>query len=213
MLTIVVVGFFVLLFLGVPIAYSMGIASVIAMLVEGSLSGMVMCQKVFSTVDSFSMMAIPFFMLGGALMNACSITNKLINFAQALVGHIRGGLAQTVTLTGMLMAGISGSGNADAAALGSIMLPMMDEDGYDDGFSVACISAASALAPIIPPSIIMVIYSGITNMSIARLFMAGILPGILCGLSFMLWINYYAKKRGMVATERKSIKYIMNTRD
>ena len=208
MLIKVVVAFFILLFLGVPIAYSMGIASVFAMLTEGSLSGMVMCQKVFSTLDSFSMMAIPFFMLAGALMNACNITNKLIDFANAVVGHIRGGLAQVVTLTGMLMAGISGSGNADASALGGIMLPMMEADGYDDGFSVACISAASALAPVIPPSIIMVIYSGITNMSIARLFMAGIIPGIIIGVSWMIYINFHAKSLGMKARPRKTWKEI-----
>ena len=177
MIAIVLIAFAVLLVLGMPIAFVMGVSSMFALLSNPQLPGLVIAQKIFTTVDSFSLMAIPFFMLAGHLMNEAGITKILVKFSHSLVGHIRGGLAQSTVLAGMLMAGISGSANADASAIGGLMVPTLKEDGYDDGFSVSLVAATAALGPIIPPSIMMIIYSSITNISVAKLFLAGFVPG------------------------------------
>ena len=212
MLSIVLGIFFFLLFIGAPIAYTMGITSVIYIIMHPSVSGMVVAQKVYTSLDSFSLMAIPFFMFAGDIMNESGITEKLVRFSSALVGHIRGGLPQTVVLTGTLMAGISGSGNADATAIGGMMLPMLKEEGYEEGFAVSVVAAAAALGPIIPPSIIMVIYANVTNLPIGRMFLGGIVPGILIALFYMIYINHYCKKHGHEATKsRASLKEIIHT--
>jgi tripartite ATP-independent transporter DctM subunit len=196
MLLILIIAFVIFLFVGMPLAFVMGVSSVLSLLSNPDIPGLVMAQKIFTTSDSFTLMAIPFFMLAGHLMDQANITELLAQFANTLVGHIRGGLAHTVVLVGMLMAGISGSANADASAIGSLMVPTLKKAGYNEGFTVAVVSAAAALGPIIPPSIMMIIYASITNISIAELFLAGFAPGILCGIGFMVWSYIYAKKHG-----------------
>ena len=130
-------------------------------------------------VDSFTLLAIPFFIIAGELMNGCGITERIVNFSKSLVGHIRRGLAHVTIVSNMFFSGISGSATADASALGSMMIPAMRKNGFDADYAVGVNASASAMEPIIPPSILMVIYGSIANVSIAQLFMGGFIPGLL----------------------------------
>ncbi len=201
-LTTIAISFLVMLFLGFPIAMATAIAGVVGLIIDPSLPSLVMAQKIFSATDSFALMAIPFFMLGGQLMEVTGITDELVKFAKSIVGHIRGGLAHTVIVSGVLMAGISGSQNADAAAIGAITLPALKRDGYDGGFAVSVVAAAGGLGPIIPPSIIMVIYCTTAgNLSIGRMFMAGVLPGLILAFGYMAIAYVYALRHNMHPTK------------
>jgi len=211
MLILVFAVFFLLLLLGCPIHVSMGISTVAWLVFAGEAPGFILASKMYAQHDSFSLMAIPFFMLAGQIMETTGITEKIINFANSLVGHIRGGLAHTATLTGMIMAGVSGSANADGAAIGSVMLPSLKKSGYEDGQAVAIIAAAGSLGPIIPPSIFMIILCNATGTNVSNLFMAGIIPGIMMGLGFML-INYiYAKRHNIPVTPFKGFGFVWTT--
>ena len=201
MLALLFILFLVLLFVGMPVAYAMSLSAVVTLFMDASLPGIVIPQKLFTAMDSFSLMAIPFFMLAGTLMEKCGITKRLVDFARSLVGHFTGGLGHTTIVTGILMAGVSGSANADTAALASILVPALKEEGYDEGYSCALVSGCGALGPVIPPSIMMVIYSGVTSISIGLLFLAGFLPGLLIGLGYMLVNFFYAKKHGIPRTK------------
>ena len=208
MLVLILVSFFIMLFLNFPVAIAMGAASVLGLVVNGDLSGIVMAQKIYTATDSFSLMAIPFFMLAGQLMEATGITDSIVSFAKNLVGHIRGGLAHTTIVSGMLMAGISGSAYADASAIGAIMLPTMNKSGFSRGFSVSVVSAAAGLGPIIPPSIVMIIYAGIASMSVGDLFLAGYAPGIILGLGYMVISFIYATRHQLASTRFAGLKAI-----
>ena len=200
-LAVVCISFLICLLLGFPVAIAMGIGGVAGLLAEGSLPAVVMGQKVFSATDSFALLAIPFFMLCGQLMEFTGVTDDLLNLSKALVGHVRGGLACTITVAGALMASITGSQNASAAAIGSISIGAMKKDGYEDGFSVAVIASSGGLGPIIPPSIIMVIYCTTAgNVSVGEMFMAGVVPGILLALGYCIIANIYARRRNMART-------------
>ena len=201
MLIILFALFLVLLFMGMPVAYAMSISAVITLLFDPSLPGLIIPQKMFTAMDSFSLMAIPFFMLAGSLMEQCGITKKLVDFARSLVGHFTGGLGHATIVTGVLMAGVSGSANADTAAIASILVPALKDEGYDDGYACAMVSGCGALGPVIPPSIMMVIYSGVTSIAIGALFMAGFLPGLLIGAGYMLVNWLYAKRTGIPRTK------------
>ena len=193
--------FFLLLFIGMPVAYGMVISAVVTLFFDPSLTGIIIPQKLFTGMDSFSLMAVPFFMLAGTLMEKSGITDILVNWAKSLVGHFKGGLGHATIVTGVVMAGVSGSANADTSALASILVPIMRKDGYDDGYSCALVSSCGALGPVIPPSIMMVLYSGVTSIAIGKLFMAGIMPGILLAVSFcvMHGIRYgHVEKRASV---------------
>ena len=207
MLAILIILFFAFLALGMPIALVMGASSAITFMVSG-IDPMVMAQRTFTATNSFALMAIPLFMLAGNLMERVGITEEIIDFCDKCVGHIRGGLAQTTCLTGILMAAMCGSNNASASAIGSMMIPGLRKEGYDDGFSCSLIAAAGNLGPIIPPSIIMIIYASATNMPINRLFMSGAVPGILMGVGFMIYCNVHAKKIGMEPKKRATAKEV-----
>lgn len=189
--------FFVLIFFGAPIAIAMGVSSITWLFLNPNLPSLVMAQKMFTATDSFSLMAIPFFMLSGQLMERTGITEDIVVFARSVVGHIRGGLAHTTVLSGMLMAGVSGSANADASAIGSIMLPALRKNGYEDGFSVSVVAAAAGLGPIIPPSVIMIVYASVAGIAVGPLFMSGVLPGIILGCGYMLLSYFYARRTHM----------------
>lgn len=201
MLIILFALFLVLLFMGMPVAYAMSISAVITLFFDPSLPGLIIPQKMFTAMDSFSLMAIPFFMLAGSLMEQCGITKKLVDFARSLVGHFTGGLGHATIVTGVLMAGVSGSANADTAAIASILVPALKDEGYDDGYACAMVSGCGALGPVIPPSIMMVIYSGVTSIAIGALFMAGFLPGLLIGAGYMVVNWLYAKRTGIPRTK------------
>ncbi len=179
MISALLIGLFlVLLVLRLPVSLAITVATVIAMLV-GGYDLMSLPQKMAASTQSIELMAIPFFILAANLMNALGITRQIFDFADALVGHLRGGLAQVNVVAGAIFSGISGAAVADAAALGAISMKEMPKLGYPEPFSAAVVVAVSTLGPIIPPSIMMVIYAIMADVSIARLFIAGLLPGLL----------------------------------
>lgn len=197
MLIEVIIVFFVLLLLGTPIFLSMGATAALWVACHNNIPSMVLSQKMFTSMDSFSLMAIPFFMMAGQIMERTGITKNIVHFANSLVGQIRGGIGHTCTLAGVLMAGVSGSANADASALGSILLPTLKEDGYKRGFASALVAAAANLGPIIPPSIIMIIYGSVTGYSVGDLFMGGIMPGLCIALGNMTLIYFHARRHNV----------------
>jgi len=179
-----IILFFATLALGVPVAFTMGIAGLVAIYVDGTLNPLVATQRMFAGIDSFPLMAVPFFILASELMTACGLTKSLLRFANALVGHVRGGLGHVNILVSMLFAGISGSALADAAGPSAIVMRMMRKAGYEANYAGALSAATATIGPIIPPSILMIIFAISTSgVSVASLFLAGILPGVLLGLS------------------------------
>lgn len=208
MLYVSLLIFFVLLAFGAPVFLCMGCSSIIWILFSDGIPGLVIAQKMYTATDSFALMAIPFFMLAGQLMERTGITDSIVDFANSLVGHIRGGLALTCELAGILMGGISGSGNADCSALGSMLLPALEKSGYDEGFACSVVASAANLAPIIPPSIIMILYCNAAGLNIGELFMAGFVPGLSCGILYMLVCHHYAKKKHIAVTPFQGFGYV-----
>ena len=211
MLALILVIFFAFLILGCPIAIAMGVSVIPFFVMTPSASAITIAQKMFSACDSFSLMAIPFFMLAGSIMEQTGIIKDMVRWARCLVGHLRGGLAQTCTISGVVLAGVSGSANADAAALGNMLLPAMKEEGYDPGYSVVCISTAAGLGPIIPPSINMVIFCSIVGVSTGAMFSAGILPGVLLACAYMVYNYMHARKNNMPRGTFCGFKVLLQT--
>jgi len=205
MLTILFLTFFVLLLINTPIAFALGTAVVVALTFDSSLPLNSIVTRAFVGVDSFTLLAIPFFIIAGELMNACGITERIVTFSRSLVGHIRGGLAHVTIVSNMFFSGISGSATADASALGSMMIPAMKKNGFDADYAVAVNASASAMGPIIPPSIMMVIYGSIANVSIAQLFMGGFVPGVMVAGGLMIMAYYIATKRDYPAPRRSEL--------
>jgi len=199
--------FLVCFFMGIPLALVMGITGIVVLIAMG-VPLEVVAQRMFTGIDSFPLMAVPFFILAGDLMNRGGTTMRIIGFANSLVGHIRGGLAHACIVANMIFAGISGSSVADASAIGSIMIPSMEKSGYDLDFSAALNSVAATIGPIIPPSIIMVIYGVSVNVSVGGLFAAGFVPGILMGLALMIVVTRVAKKKNYPTSEGFSGKRV-----
>lgn len=195
MIWLMVVVFLLFMLLGVPMAYSAGSAAVVYVLTSG-IPLAVIAQRMFVATDNFSMLAIPLFILAGDLMNNGGITKAIMQFARALVGHIRGSLAHVTILANTMFAAMSGSANAACACMGSMMIPSMKEEGYDEGFACAVTASSSILGPIIPPSIIFVLYGSITNVPVPSLLIGGIVPGLLIAFSYMVVSYIIAKKRG-----------------
>ncbi len=183
-LTLVVV-FLVSLIVGLPVAICLGITSLVVLFIS-DVPLVILSQRFFTGIDSFPLMAVPFFVLAGELMNRGGTTRRLIDFANVLVGRIPGGLAHTNIVASMFFGGISGSAVADAAAMGTILVPGMVKKGFSPGFSAAVTAASSTMGPIIPPSILMVLMGVTTGISIGGLFAAGIIPGLLLGCSMMV---------------------------
>ncbi len=188
--------FTLLLLLGVPVAFAMGLSAVAVLVTGGDVPLLVLPQRFYSSLDSFPLMAIPLFILAGNLMNVSGITTAIVRFANALIGHVRGGLGQVNILTSLLFSGISGSAAADAAAVGSMMLPAMKKEGYKPEWSVVITAVSAILGPIIPPSLLMVLYGAMTGLSIGTLFLAGILPGLVIAGLLMAYTWYRADDIG-----------------
>ena len=191
--------FAILVVIGVPISFVLGISSLAAMFFVADYPMQVVVQRMFAGVDSFPLMAIPFFMLAGAVMEKGGITKRIIGFALSIVGGLRGSLAHVVAISGVIMGGISGSGVADTAAIGTLMVPEMKKRGYELPFSAALVAASGSIGLIIPPSIAMILYGVSSGTSIGDLFMAGFLPGILIAAGFMVVSHFHAKKRNYPA--------------
>lgn len=195
--------------LGVPIAFSIGLASAAAILYQGNIPIVIVVQKMFTATDSFPLMAIPFFILAGSLMEFGGISRRLVDFANSIVGRMSGGLAIVAIMASMFFGAISGSGAATVAAIGGIMIPSMVKRGYEKNFSTAVQSCAGTLGVIIPPSIPMVIYGVITGVSIGDLFMAGFIPGFLIGGSMMVMAYKISKKEGYKGDDKQSMSQII----
>jgi TRAP-type transport system large permease protein len=191
--------------LGVPIVFALGFSPLVGFVVTDKMVFLNMIvQRTFAGINQFPLLAIPFFILAGEAMNRGGITLRLVEFANSLVGHLRGGLAQVNVVTSMLFAGLSGSAVADTSAIGSILIPAMEKAGYSRKFAAAITAASSVIGPIIPPSIIMVIYAFMMNVSVAGLFAAGLVPGLLVGLSLMGAVAVISKKRNYPKAEKRA---------
>jgi tripartite ATP-independent transporter DctM subunit len=202
-LLILLIPFLTFSFLGMPIFISMGISSFIYILTfHHKIPLLVIPSNMIGMLDSFGFLAIPFFFLAGDLMNTGGITKRLVDFAATLVGHIKGGLSHVAIIANMIMAGVSGSAIADASATGSVLIPAMKKDGYPAEYSAAVVAAAATIGPIIPPSIPMVIYGLLMNVSIGKLFLAGAVPGFLMGLYLIITSYLISKKRNFPARPR-----------
>jgi C4-dicarboxylate transporter, DctM subunit len=202
-----------LMLLSVPIAFSIGLGSVYYFLASGKPL-MMIPQKMFTTVDNFTLLAVPLFILAGNIMNTGGITKRLFNFARTCVGHITGGLGHVCVLASIIFAGMSGSATADAVGLGSIEIPAMEREGYDKAFSSAIVLGASTIGPIIPPSIIMVIYAVVAGVSVGALFVAGIIPGLIMGVGLMVGVYIISKKRKYPSYPRATFRQLLiATRD
>jgi len=194
MLTILLCVFILLLVVGVPIGFAMLGSAVLVIAIDG-IPVSVAAQRVATSVQSFPLLAVPLFTLAGALMNESGISERLFAFTRAFVGHIRGGLAQTAIVGNVFLSGISGSSVADCAATSRVFVPQLTEAGYGRGFAAAVCAAAATLGPIIPPSILMVIYAWQANVSLGDLFIAGLIPGVVMAAAMMAVIAWTAKKR------------------
>jgi tripartite ATP-independent transporter DctM subunit len=205
MITFLLVVFFLLLLTGTPIAFALGVTAVLTFLKMDSPTLMrIVPMKFYSGVDMFALMAMPFFMLAGDIMNRIQITNRLVHLTHVLVGNIRGALAHVNILASIFFAGLTGAAVSDTAALGTMLIPAMEEAGYDRSFAAAVTAASSIIGPIIPPSIIMVIYGSLMHVSIAGLFAAGIAPGVLVGIALMILSAHISKKRDYPKGEQRA---------
>ncbi len=189
-------AFFLALFIGVPIVFSLAIAALGMLWQMDMFVPELVIQQMYSGADSFPMMAIPFFMLAGAFMDTGGISVRLVRFSNVLVGWISGGLAHVSIMASIFFAGISGSAVADTTAIGSTLIPMMTRRKFDPEFAAAVVAAGGVIGPIIPPSIPMILYGAIAGQSIGQLFLGGIVPGLLMGIGLMVLIYFMAKKRG-----------------
>lgn len=209
MLIILIASLFGLLLLGVPVGFSLLGSSLIAILAQGTIPLEAIPQRLALGLDSFPMLAIPLFILAGALMEAGGITKRLITLSEVLVGHIRGSLAHVTVVSNVFMSGVSGSGVADAAATGSALIPSMIKRGYGKGFAAAILGASATVGPIIPPSIPMILYGSLAGVSIGKLFLGGAIPGLLMSGSLMVVAYMIARKRGFEKRERARSKEIL----
>ena len=191
------IAFVLTISLGVPVAFCLGISALIFLLVSGNESLMLIPTLMFAGIDSFPLMAIPFFIMAGDLAEKCGVLPNLVAFAQALVGHFRAGLAHVSIVTEMMLSGVTGTAVGDAAAIGSIFIPSMVREGYDKKFAAVLTAAASIMGPIIPPSVGMLVYAFIQGggVSVAALFLAGCIPGAMVGLGLMLLCYVLARVR------------------
>lgn len=200
--------------MGIPIAFSLMISAVFLMYHMDMFDSQIIAQNLIHGADSFSLMAIPFFILAGELMNAGGISKRIIDLAISLVGHVRGGLGYVAIISALLFASLSGSAVADTAALGAILIPMMANAGYNRSRSAGLIAAGGIIAPIIPPSIPFIVFGVASGVSITKLFMAGIVPGIMMAVGLTLTWWYVSRKELMQVYPRKSTKEILRaTRD
>ncbi len=194
-----------LMLVNIPVGFALGAATLGGLLLIDDLPLMVLAQRMFSGMDSFTLIAIPLFILAGELMSTGGVTRDLMNFSMVFVGHVRGGLAYVNVVSSMIFAGITGSAATDTSSVGGLLIPTMIRKGYDKDYTVALTATASTIGIIIPPSIPMVLYGVASNTSIGALFAGGIVPGFLIGGGLMAVAGYYAKKNGYVREDKKPL--------
>ncbi len=190
--------------LGTPIAFALLVCAAALMMWQGQMDATILSQKLLEGADSFPLLAIPFFMLAGELMNAGGISRRIVNFALAWVGHLRGGLGLVAVFASVVMAAISGSAAADAAAIGTLLIPMMREAGYNVPRAAGLIAAGGVIAPVIPPSIGLIMFGVIANVSIGKLFLAGIFPGLMMGAALAIAWSWVVRRDRVAALPRQS---------
>jgi C4-dicarboxylate transporter DctM subunit len=190
-------SFIILLAIGVPIAFSIGLASLVPITLQGNIPLTLVISRMFGGIDSFPLMAIPFFILTGSLANACNLTDKIMNLAAFLVGRMRAGLAHCDIVASILFGGVTGSAVADAASQGAVLIPSMKSHGYPAGYAAAVTASSSVIGSIIPPSTLMIIYGYLTGVSTGQLFLGGVLPGIMVGLALMVVAHFEAVRLGI----------------
>ena len=198
-----------LLLLRVPIGFCLMLSAFAYILVDGNLPWAIITQRLEGGLQSFTLLAVPFFILAGKLMNATGVTDRIFNLARALVGHIPGGLGHANVVASMFFAGMSGAAVADAGGLGTIEIEAMRKDGYDTEFAAVVTAASSTIGPIIPPSIPVIVYAVFAETSVAALFAAGIIPGVLLGLALMVMIYWYAVKRHYPRHKRVTLRQLV----
>ena len=211
LLTLLFLALFGLLLIGAPVAVALALASLLFVLIEGKVPDIVVMHRMINGVDSFPLLAVPFFILAGNLMNTAGITNRIYDFAKALVGWMRGGLGQVNIGGSVIFAGMSGTAVADAGGLGTIEIKAMRDHGYDIDFAVGITAASSTIGPIIPPSLPMVIYGVMAGASIGQLFAAGFVPGLLMAVALMIMVAWYARRRNYPRDAAFSIKVLGQT--
>lgn len=203
MVAVLFITFIVCLGLGVPVAFSLGLSSLVYF-IGNDMSLYMFAQRFFAGLNSFTLLCIPGFVFAGSLMNQGGITERLIGFCNKIVGHITGGLAIANVVASMLFAGISGTALADTVSVGGVLIPSMKKEGYDADFSCAVTAASSCIGPIVPPSVPMIMAATMTGLSVSKMFVAGMVPGILMGLGMIFVSWYISKKRHYPKAERRS---------
>ncbi len=203
--TVMLLAFLVMIFLTAPVAFAIGVSATIGLLLSGTAPLLVVPQRMFAGADSFVLLAIPLFILAGALMETGGISARLVHLAKVLIGHVRGGLGMVVVVAEMLFSGISGSTVADVSAIGSLMVPSLVRAGFKPEQAVAIVSAASAMGILIPPCLLMVIIAQIAGLSVGALFLAGFIPAAVLALAVMLNIYYEARRDGIGGEPRAKL--------
>ncbi len=203
-----------LVLIGMPVGFAMGVTSILVLIIDRGIDAIpygIVAQRMIYGVNSFPLLAIPFFLLVGRLMNAAGITDRIFGFCNALIGHVRGGLGHVNILASMIFAGMSGSAVSDAVGLGQMEIKAMTDEGYDIEFSAAVTAASATIGPIVPPSIPMVLFGVLGNVSVGALFIGGLIPGILMGLFMMLTVTVVAKRRGYPVRQRSSFGFVLQS--
>lgn len=198
-------SFLGLVALGCPVVFALGASSVLALVLMGDVPLELAPQRMFTAVDSFSLLAIPLFMLAGRLMSSGGVARRLFRFAECLVGHIRGGLGHVNVVASMFFGGMSGAAVADAAGLGAIEVPAMVERGYDLDFTAAVTAASSTVGPVIPPSVPMIVFGCTAGVSVGKLFLGGAIPGVLMGVLLMGYVYWVARNKGYPVSRRATL--------
>ncbi len=197
MITIAVVGLLVCLVLGVPVCFAIGLSGLLAILLGSDIPAFMAVQQAIRGMNSFSLMAGPLFILAGEIMGAANLSKRILDFCRACIAQVRGGMGMVSVLANMIFAGISGSGAATMSAVSTLTVPELKKEGYDSGFIASMIAGSGALAPIIPPSTNMIVYASLTGFSVGKLFMGGLVPGILIGICLMIMCYWYARKHNV----------------
>ncbi|MEJ2649337.1 MAG: TRAP transporter large permease [Sedimentisphaerales bacterium] len=209
MLFVLFSSFIILCLVRVPIAFALFLSSTFVIFLDGNVSLTVVTQRIWGGLNNFPLLAVPFFLVVGQLMNETGISKRLIDFSQSIVGHFKGGLAHVNVIVSMIVAGISGVSSADTAGVGSVLIPAMVKQGYGKGFTVGVTSASSTLGNIIPPSLMMIIYAATAGLSVGAMFLTGIIPGLMIGIGQIVFSFYYAFKHEIGADHEFSWRNLL----